>query len=304
MALSREDNVTHIQVVRLDERMVSSMAPDRPKAGHKGTFGTLTVRAGSENMPGAAALCVMSAFRSGVGLVRLFSDGSVISRVFSLIPEALTQALPSETAERIRLWRGFDLNKSAVVVGPGLNTLDLFTIDEIAYLILNAEYLLLDAGALTLLAKSITRMQELFLERYEKGLSYPILTPHPGEFKRMAPEWTPSDRLDFPAEFSRKNHVVLVLKGHETGIFSPDGLCYINTTGNTGLAKGGSGDILSGLIAGFLAQGFSAIQSSVAGVYFHGLASDILSDSKGQRAMRPIELTDAFAEAYKRCGWE
>lgn len=304
MAFSGREHLTNIQVIRMDASLVSSMAPVRPKDGHKGTFGTLTVRAGSENMAGAAALCVSAALKSGVGLVRLYSDGHVIANVFSLIPEALTQTLPIVSADRIRLWSGFNLKKTSVVIGPGLNAEDRSTIDEIAYLLLNADSLLLDAGALTLLADSIPRMKELFLERSEKGMSWPILTPHPGEFKRMVPEWNGSDRVTLPSEFSRSNHVVLVLKGHETGIFSPDGLCYINTTGNTGLAKGGSGDLLSGLIGGFLAQGVSATQSAVAGVYLHGLSSDILSELHGQRAMRPIELTDALSEAYKRCGWE
>ncbi|NLT12492.1 MAG: NAD(P)H-hydrate dehydratase [Clostridiaceae bacterium] len=304
MALSVDEQVNNIQVIRVDQSVVSSMSPVRPKDGHKGTFGTLTVRAGSENMAGAAALCVSAALRSGVGLVRLFSEERVISNTFSLIPEALTQVLPIDSADRIRLWRKFDLNRTAVVIGPGLNTDDQSTLDELSFLLLNADLLLLDAGAITLLSESIPRMNELFSERYEKGMPPPILTPHPGEFKRLVPDWNRSDRLTRPSDFARTNRVILVLKGYETGIFSPDGLCYINTTGNAGLAKGGSGDLLSGLIGGFTAQGISALQSAVAGVYFHGLASDILSESLGQRAMRPIELADAFSEAYKRCGWE
>ncbi|NLW88103.1 MAG: NAD(P)H-hydrate dehydratase [Clostridiaceae bacterium] len=288
----------------IDARYVSSLAPFRPVDGHKGTFGTLLIRAGSPGMGGAAVMCCEAGLRSGTGLVRLYSDRAMAGPILGSCPQALFTPLPDSAEETITVLDRLTADSDAVVFGPGIPPDSNTAEEEAKILIAKAQNLLMDAGAVTVLANRRESLFRLFSERRKAELSYPVLTPHPGEFSRLVPEWDKYDRVRIPARFAEEHKVILVLKGHETAVFTPAGLWYINTVGNDGLAKGGSGDVLAGLIGGFMAQGIHPEAAAVCGVFFHGLSGDIISGRLGRRYMQPTDLFDGFPEAFRTCGWQ
>jgi NAD(P)H-hydrate epimerase len=283
---------------------IAKKAPARPLDGHKGTFGTLLVYAGSPGMGGAACLCCEAALRSGVGLARLFVPEELMSPLLQLCPHALSAAASRLPEERMRRLKKFSTSSDTVVFGPGLDP-EVDGIEyDLLYLIENAPNLVLDASAITMIAGHREIIAPAFMLRAEKNLPPVILTPHPGEFSRLVPGWDKADRRDAPGNFARHHKVILVLKGHETAVFTPRGVWYINSTGNDGMAKGGSGDVLAGLIGGILAQGIAPEDAAVSAVYLHGLSGDIACKRLGKRYMQPMDLIDSFPEAFSRCGWE
>ncbi len=283
---------------------IERKAPARPVGGHKGTFGTLLIDAGSPGMGGAAYLCCAAALRSGTGLVRLFVPEGLMSPLLQLCPQAISVAAPDIPETRLRQLKNHSVTADAVVFGPGLNPEADGIEYDLVYLIDNVPALILDASAMTMIAAHREIMEPAFSRRGEKGLPPCILTPHPGEFSRLLPGWDKTDRRDAPGDFARKHGVILVLKGHETAVFTPRGVWYINATGNDGMAKGGSGDVLAGLIGGFMAQGMAAEDAAISAVYIHGLSGDITRDRLGRRVMQPTDMIDSFTEAFGRCGWE
>ncbi|NLO63025.1 MAG: NAD(P)H-hydrate dehydratase [Clostridiaceae bacterium] len=288
----------------IDSSMISTLAPYRPADGHKGTFGTLLIRAGSPGMDGAAIMCCTAGLRSGTGLVRLISGRQIAGPLLNTCPQAVFDAAPESVDDIVSLLKTRSDEADAVVYGPGLDPEAESAETELSVLISEVPRLLLDAGAISVLRNHRDTIFPMLIRRKASALPPPVLTPHPGEFSRLMPEWEKSDRVSLPGRFARDNGVVLVLKGHETAVFTPGGLWYINTVGNDGLAKGGSGDVLSGLIGGYMAQGIDPESAAIAGVYFHGLSGDIVSRRLGRRFMQPTDLFDGLPEAYRSCGWQ
>ncbi|MCG8634454.1 MAG: NAD(P)H-hydrate dehydratase [Desulfobacterales bacterium] len=252
--------------------------PPRPFNSHKGTNGHLLVVAGSPGKSGAAALCANSAARSGAGLVTLGVPEEMTRMIEPMVIEPMTVGLDqtgsgglsSRAADRI-----FDQlkDKQAMALGPGLGT-DPGTRDLVRNLVSGTGVpLVIDADGLNCLAGDPDILTS--------AKAPVILTPHPGEMARLAgitSAEVQADRLGVARAFSKKYNVILVLKGAQTLVCCPDNTCFICPTGNPGMASGGMGDVLTGMIAGFLAQGLPAEAAAVTGTFVHGLCGDILAE--------------------------
>ncbi len=290
------------ETIVLDDARVREWAPARPPDAHKGLFGRVMVFGGSPGMGGAATLAVGAALRSGAGLVHALVAAAARAGIDVRHPEALVVA-PESFPPSSRELAAHGVDKQVVLAGPGL-AVGAPERERIAQLAMFAGALVLDAGALTALAAEHERMLALLRQRVEQGLPPAVLTPHPGEFARLAPDLPLADPLAAARALARRCRGVVVLKGASTVIAASDGRCAINPTGNNGLATGGSGDVLAGLLAGLLAQGMAAWPAACAAVYLHGLAADWAARSRGRRALLPGDLAEYFAQAFRQCGWE
>jgi len=249
----------------IDEELIRSILPHRKPDSHKGTYGRVGVIGGSSNYPGASILVTKGALASGVGLVTLFITPDISCLLHSIDPEVTLFARGD--------WKELLPVLSAIVVGPGLGRVDPSFIRDI--ITSSTVPLVLDADGLNNIAGSVEMLM---------SSKVPIVvTPHPGEMARLIGKDTgfvQNNRIAVATDFSRKYRVITVLKGARTVISSEDGTAYINPTGNPSMATGGMGDVLSGLIGGFIARGLSPLSASILGVYLHGLAGDILSKEK------------------------
>ena len=280
-------------------------ASDKPDI-HKGNRGHLLVLAGSTGKTGAATLTSLGALRAGAGLVTLGIPKSLNPILENKLTEAMTFPLP-ETAESslsleaekeiFRLMEG----KSAVAIGPGLSTHGE-TISLVKRIVARCPLpMVIDADGLNALASDLAALTKC------RGRA--ILTPHPGEMARLAGirnSDVQADRIGAAEAFARKHGCCLVLKGARTVVAEPDGQVHINPTGNAALSSGGSGDVLTGLIAGFLARGWPPGKAAVTGVYLHGLAADRLSEDMGQSGILAGELLDVIpglASSLARAEW-
>ncbi len=270
-------------------------APVRPTDAHKGTFGSVLIIGGSRGMSGAAALAGMSALRSGTGLVTLAVPHEILPTVAGLHPSYMTIGLLEDNEGCISSGAQFDLLElasrySAVAIGPGIGQSDgLQQIVAALYSTLEVP-LVLDADALNLLANI----------KVDKSLGERILTPHPGEFSRLTGLETSAiqaSRQEHAVEYARTHDVTLLLKGHQTIITNGQTLA-INKTGNSGMATGGSGDVLTGLITGLLAQGTPAFEAAWLGAHLHGLAGDIAADELTEAAMNSLDLVEYLPFAW------
>lgn len=272
----------------VNRNLVASMLPERPKFSHKGTFGHALLIAGSYGKMGAAVLATHAALRSGAGLLTVRAPACGYNILQSSCPEAMVDADEEERflSERVSL-----KDYSAIGVGPGLGQ-DQKTEIVLKLLIQDAQVpLVFDADAINILAENKT-----WLEFLPKGC---IFTPHPGEFKRLVGPWiSDAERLEKQQQFARKYGAVVVLKGAQTSIASPDGRVWFNGNGNPGMAKGGSGDVLTGLMTGLLAQGMDPLAAAISGVYLHGLAGDFAAEKWGQEAMTAGSITEHLGLAF------
>lgn len=290
--------------VSIDRDFVARLAPARPVDGHKGTFGSILIWAGSQGMAGAAFMCANAACRSGVGVVHLWITGDLITPMFLSLPQAIAHRIPENFSEARECLTALLPGMTSVVIGPGLSPGDDTVRDGILFMAKNARNLVVDAGALSVISREPDIFSAVFSQRMARGLSPAIFTPHPGEFSRLVPGWNKEDRTEASQAFAAVWKVVVVLKGHKTVVCTPAGECYINSTGNDGLAKGGSGDVLSGLIGSLSAQGLAPGDAAAAGVYLHGLAGESAAASLGRRYMQPTDLFAFFTDAFRYVLWE
>ena len=260
-----------VQVELLDHATMRGLIPRRSLATHKGTFGHLLVLAGSLGKGGAAVLCGLGATRSGTGLVTIATPKILNTVVQGALPEAMTTAL--SFSQHCLSDTDYDLllaaaqGKEAVAVGPGMGTAE-----ETGHLLRKLyrelrQPMVVDADGLNLLAAEVG----------VPTAGPRILTPHPGEMSRLTGLTTleiQNDRRTVATDFAKRHGVYLVLKGASTIIAAPDGRLAINPTGNPGMAAGGMGDVLTGLLGGLLAQGLAPWEASCLAVYIHGLAGD------------------------------
>jgi len=273
-----------------------SLPPRKPDS-HKGDYGRLLLIGGSQGMAGAIALSGMAALRSGAGLVKLATANSCQATVASFEPSAMTIGLAADEHGRISeaaLPAVIEAAKEAAVVacGPGLGRSDGLA-QVVAWLYQNiSQPLVLDADALTLLAK-----EESILA---KAAGPRILTPHPGEFARLLgrQSFPPSERESLAREFAREKKLVLVLKGHRT-VVSDGTRTAINHTGNPGMATGGTGDVLTGVITAIVAQGLPPYEAARLGVHVHGLAGDLAAAELGQVSLIASDLVTYLSRAWK-----
>jgi NAD(P)H-hydrate epimerase len=266
--------------------------PSRDRNAHKGQFGHLFVLSGSVGKTGAAAMVCQGALRVGTGLITLGIPESLNPIMEVKLTEPMTEPLP-ETKERTLSLAGHGqiinllAGKSALAIGPGLSQHPETTrlVQKVIRSInlpavIDADGLNAFAGKLDLIRKS------------QKEL---ILTPHPGEMARILGTSVPEvqkNRIEVAREFAQKYGVILVLKGARSLVASPAGDVFINPTGNPGMASGGMGDVLTGMIGGYLAQGLPSLEAAKLGVYLHGLAGDFVAHQKGERGMAAMDLVE------------
>ena len=293
---------------QIDPDMIRQLRITRHPNSHKGTFGRVLVLGGSAGLPGAAALAAEAASRSGAGLVYLGTGESVAPQVLAAVADALLTALPENEPDRlVDLMRGLVAGKQVVAIGPGAGNASWLN-TALAMVLEHSPQLIIDADGFNALARNMDHYQKMLLNRRLRGLEPAILTPHPGEFSRLAPDLDWSDRQTAAARLAARLDSMVLLKGASTVIAHPDGRVWINPTGNAGLAKGGSGDVLCGLIAGLCAQGLQAFEAAAAGAYLHGLAADLAADlasgGTGPRSLLPGDVLRAFGRAFATAGWE
>lgn len=259
---------------------------------HKGSRGHLLIIAGSTGKTGAAALAALGALRAGAGLVTVGIPESLNSIMECKLTEAMTVPLPETKAGALSFNAIDDIlrlasGKTAIAIGPGLST-DPETVRLVCEIIKRCSLpMVLDADALN----AISMNPDILNLLDEKK----ILTPHPGEMSRLTGLETKiiqADRLKASREFVKKRRCYLVLKGARTVIAEPNGMLNINPTGNQSLSTGGTGDVLTGIIAGLLARGLSEIKAATAGVYIHGLAADMYAEQNGDSGMIASDLLD------------
>ena len=257
----------------------------RNPEGHKGSFGRLLIIAGSEKYPGAAALSTLAAMRSGVGLTALLTENRVIDRIFPLIPEAVLCSMDKFSSALLEK----ELMKStSVVLGPGLGRKKG---KLIKYVLKNYK------GPLVLDADGINAITPDILKLKKGGI---VLTPHEGEFSRLTGKpiaEISKNREKEAVTFSQKYGVHLILKGKGTIVSDPEGNAFINTTGGSSLAKGGSGDVLSGILGSFLAMGDDILAASKKAVFIHGLSGDIAAEEKGEHSVLARDVIAALPKA-------
>lgn len=287
----------------LTDEFTRSIAPERPVSGYKGTFGTALITAGSEYMTGAAVLACGAALRSGCGLVRVYSESRTLDAIRASHPcalQSLREGMPSgvlRTAGRLLE------SANSVLIGPGIPSDDLNILPLLGLFIREAKTLVIDAGALSAAAHDKENILPMLRHRETPA----ILTPHMGEFARISAGVEgigPADSSDQAAlKLAAKLRSIVVLKNSKTFIALPDGKLYVNDVENSGLAKGGSGDVLAGLTAGLLAQGVSPEEAACAAVRIHSNAGMLAAQDYGTRAMLPSDLEDFFPEAFEKAGW-
>lgn len=282
------------------ESAPSNLPPlaDRDPESHKGTFGTALLIGGSRGMTGAIALAGMAALRGGAGLVRLAVADVCLDTVAALEPSYLTTALPSDRRGRVA-YAARDLiartaaQADAVAVGPGLGrSLGLDALVAWLYTQLDKP-LIIDADGLN----ALSARPEIF----ERPGGPRILTPHPGEFARLiGAERAPSaqEREKAAIDLAARCGIVVVLKGHRT-LVTDGRIAANNTTGNPGMATGGSGDVLTGLIASLICQGLSPLDAARLGAYLHGLAGDLGAEELGQEGLTASDLGAYLPRAFR-----
>lgn len=281
-----------------DRLLFNKAVFNRTDDSNKGTLGSLLCICGSYGMAGAAIMAGKAALRCGIGLLKIAVPKSIYPVCATNILESVYYPL-EETSNGVISSKNTDFllemceKSSAVVIGCGLSVCD-DTKNLVQSVITNCEKpLVIDADALN----CICNKPEIL-----KNLKAPaIITPHPGEMARLlhsTPKTVNSNRENTAIDFAKKFGVVTVLKGAGTIIASPDGEVYINHTGNSGMATGGSGDVLSGIIGSLLAQGASPINAAAAGVFLHGTIGDIAAEKLGKISMLPTDMIDMIPTAY------
>jgi NAD(P)H-hydrate epimerase len=289
-----------IQTFLLEGADVAPLFPRRLREGHKGTYGHLLVLAGSVGKTGAAALCARAAMRAGAGLVTVATPASAQPVVASLLVEAMSEPLPETEARTVAVKARDAITdlataRDAVAVGPGLG-LDDETRRLVRALVRDLDRpMVVDADALTALVGHLGELRAAAGPRY--------LTPHPGEMARLLGVSTGElqrERLARTRAFAMEHGVHVCLKGSRSLVASPDGRVLINPTGNPGMASGGTGDVLTGIVGALLARGLPADRVLAAAVYLHGLAGDVAAERIGEESLIAGDVIDALGEAYRR----
>ncbi len=245
--------------------------PKREADSHKGDYGRILLICGSEKYTGAAFFAASAAVNSGSGLV------------FLSVPDKIRPVLAAKLNEPILVSRktsgsGFDATLLGCGIGISSTSRRLLKRE----LSLHSAPLVLDADAITLLAKEAISPQ---LSKRQI-----IITPHEGEFLRLVPEFCHERREEFASNYAKENNCILVLKGHRTITATPTGEIYINTSGNPGMAKGGSGDVLAGIIASLIGQGIPCEKAAYIGVWLHGACGDLAAERFGEYSMTPSDM--------------
>jgi NAD(P)H-hydrate epimerase len=268
---------------------VSGIFKGRDRFSHKGTFGHALIFAGSKGKAGAAILAARSALRSGLGLLTMHVPAVILDIIQEAVPEAMCSVDPKEDL----MTRCAEVDKySAIGIGPGIGNNEE-TRAMLECLLENYHRpLVVDADGLNILSGN-----EDLLNKIPAGS---ILTPHPGEFRRLAGHWKDDlEKIRLQKEFARKYEVFLVLKGAHTSIAGPEGKVFFNSTGNNGMATAGSGDCLTGMITALLAQDYEPRDAALTGVFVHGLAGDLALEREHEYSLIASDIISNIGQAFK-----
>jgi hydroxyethylthiazole kinase-like uncharacterized protein yjeF len=274
----------------INEAIVHSIHKPRKRFAHKGNFGHALLVAGSYGKMGAAVLAAKACMRSGTGLLSCHIPQSGYTIVQTSIPEAMVMTdFNSSFITKIEK----DLTKfEAIGIGPGIGTASETKMLLRELLDTYRHPVVLDADALNIMGA-----QKDLLKMIPPGS---LLTPHPKEFERLFGESANDfDRIQLAFQKAKELQAIIVLKGHHTFIATPDEKGFFNSTGNAGMATGGSGDVLTGILTGLLAQGYSSVETAILGVYIHGLAGDIVAGKLSMEAMIAGDIIDNLGEAFR-----
>lgn len=265
----------------VDGNFAGNIYKKRMPFSHKGNYGHSLIIAGNYGKMGAALLCAKACLKSGAGLVTLNTPMQFLNAVHAFCPELMCTL--REEKENLSVY-------NSIAIGPGMGT-DLASKELLVNVLKQFHFpVLIDADAITILS-TIDDPLKLLPENS-------IITPHPREFDRLFGESENDfERMNKAVEVTKNHPVILVLKGHKT-IISFQGKLWFNSTGNAGLAKGGSGDVLSGIICSLLAQKYTALQAAILGVYLHGLSADIAAKEIALESIIATEIIDFISEAY------
>ncbi len=273
-------------MTQVDRAFVKTALPCRAPEGHKGTFGKVHILAGSVGFTGAPWLASAAAVRTGSGLVFLWTP----EKVWPVLAVKCGSAMPSPIPPYPRLLEKMDSGQAALI-GPGLGRSRKSDVRTLRLIEQLQSPLVLDADGINAAAAH----RDVLTTRAGR---LTVLTPHDGEFLRLTRgEGIGPDREQAAADFARQSGCVLVLKGHRTITAFPDGETFVNTTGNPGMAKGGSGDLLAGMILSLLGQGIEPKRAVPAAVWLHGKAGDLAAARYGEYGMTPEDLLDHIPAA-------
>jgi len=279
---------THTNYHIADLVTVRSFFRKRSPFSHKGTFGTALLIGGSHGMMGAISLTVMAASRGGAGKIIAIVPRCGYEVMQTLAPESLCRTSGDTFINTFQGWEIAD----SIGIGPGMGSHQVTADAFEAFLEVYKEPLVLDADALNILAER--------KELLNKLPANTILTPHPKEFERMFGETSNSFlRLEHARTQAMRYNIIIVLKGRYTTIIAPDGECWYNMTGNAGLATGGSGDVLTGVLTSLLAQNYEPLQAALLGVYLHGLAATKALDAQSEESMIPRDVIECLGKAFR-----
>ena len=277
-----KDIVTEYEVTGVDT--VKQLCKPRRKFSHKGTYGHALIVAGEKGKMGAAILCARGCLRSGAGLVSCVVPSDEFSIIQTAVPEAMAMSREDVASVNLDAY-------ASVAIGPGMGNSDasLLLLNQIlsAY----TKPMVIDADALNVISQ-----HEGLLRSLPKDS---ILTPHPKEFERLFGKTVDNfERIKLVKQHAEHLQLYIIVKGFYSMLACPGGEVYFNSTGNPGMATGGSGDVLTGIIAGMLAQGYSSKDACILGMYLHGLAGDLAAQSLSQEALIAGDLIDHLGKAF------
>ena len=283
----------------LERPMIGGLVPRRAPDTHKGTYGHMLAIAGSRGKTGAAILACRAAMRTGAGLATLAAPRSLNNIFAAALVEVMTELLPDNEAEEIEPlsdedWQRLLERKNTVLFGPGIGVNDA-TRSTLRWLLRNLDKpWVIDADGLNNLALEVDRLRHAKFP--------PVITPHPGEMARLVGRKmgeVNADRVGIARAFAMERRCHLVLKGARTVIATPEGRVFINPTGNPGMASGGMGDVLAGMLAALLGQGLGPEDAVKLGVYLHGFVGDRIAEAKGQIGLIASDIIEGLPEGMK-----
>lgn len=280
---------TPAQFFLVEAKSIRNALRPRAKFSEKRDYGSAMIMAGSMGMMGAAILASKAAIRAGAGLVTVHSARCGMNALQSAVPEVMFEP---DRSDKCITDMSVHHQHQAVAVGPGIRSYD-DTINALESLFkCSSDPLVIDADALNCIAKRPAMLTML--------PSMSVITPHRGEFDRLFGEHSSSEERILKAiSMSKEYNIIIVLKGHYTAVVRPDGKVYINPTGNPGMATAGSGDVLTGVITAFIAQGYKPELAATIGVYIHGLAGDIAAEKMGEYALVASDIIDNLGVAIR-----
>lgn len=282
------------------KKTIRKLIPRRRPDSHKGDFGRIFIVAGSVGMSGAAIMASQAALRSGAGLVTVGvpeSLSNVMAKrltesMFKVLPETKSGTLSRRAYPKIQ---SFVKSQNVLAIGPGLSQ-NPETQKLIQKVVLASRIpVVLDADGLNAFAGKAAQLRKIKAPL--------IATPHPGEFRRLFKEVVPGDsrgRIKVARKIAKMYRIYLILKGHQTVVADPGGRTFINSTGNAGMATGGSGDVLTGVMAALLGQKLKPFDAACAAVYCHGLAGDLAAKKIGQISMIASDIIQFLPQAFRR----